>query len=129
MAHARFPAAHHSEGLTFAGVGTFVIVADALRNRWAWADTTADYAAKGFRLTRNMALLVTDRRLVVCRWPGIFRRRPVVLRVVPRRAITSATLPFIGGAWRSVLLVVHGVRLHLLVKASDPEDFVRELSS
>jgi hypothetical protein len=97
------------------------------------AEARSRSAENGFPLSRNMAILVTDRRLIVCRWPGIFRRRAVVLGVVPRRAVTSATLPFVGGAWRSVVLVVDGIawhfRWHLLVKTRDAEDFVSALSA
>jgi hypothetical protein len=128
VAHARVPGPR-THALTFASIWAFILLADVAGRRRAFAELRAGSAAKGFPLDKNMAIVVTDRRLITCRWPGPLSTRPTVLGVVPRRAVTSARLPFVEGAWRTVVLVVHGIEWQLLIEAKSADAFVEILSS
>jgi hypothetical protein len=101
-------------GTSFASIVALLLIGDQIlqkRRRRRLAQGSRDV---GFPMDRFMAVLVTDRRLVVWRATKLPRRVREQLSERRLDEIESASLPFVGGGkWRSVVLTTRdgiGVR-------------------
>ena len=85
--------------------------------------------AIGFPLDQRMAILLTDQKIMVWRVRRLQRLRPTLLGTVPRDAIASAHLPYIGGSWRTVeLRLADGTGVRFLVEPTKAQEFADALS-
>lgn len=112
---------------TFIAVHLVVEAVDAVRNRRALRRARAIGTMTGFPLDRRMALVITAERLVIFRAPRVGAVEK--LGEVPRSRIVSASMPYLGGGWRTVMIrTSDGLIVRLQVDRERADTFVNALS-
>ena len=116
--------------MTFVPIALVIEAVDRVRNRVAMQKLRERSAGLGLPLDRNMAMCVTNKRLLVWRASGRPRRIGSFMGEVPKSRITSARAPYSGGgAWRTVLLrTTDPVRIRFQVDGGSAERFVSVLN-
>jgi hypothetical protein len=115
---------------TFLPIQMLIAIFDVFHNRSRMNRLRERSAAFGIPLERNMAISLTDRRLLLWKATARPRRIGAFLGAVPRSRLASVRLPFSpSGPWRTLdICTTDNLRFRLKVSAAAAEAIVAEVS-